>query len=492
MNIKFNNYKGFFIGGSGDKDDRVDVRVHLPQLKKSIGKNKTKKKNDNLLEYRTDGFDSLNIAWSLFEYRESDEDEEDNLTIEETGTKLRLLSYKTSNDSPISNDDLSSHTTLYGQILETKEDDVEDNIIKDERKKLNKSESLKKKKKLTLDERKETRMHARNSKKAAALLKKNRKLANDETDIIPTTNLSGVKSKIKHLKELLEECIEICSKTGDKLQDTSKIYQLDDVSLYLIDLRNLLDDEWLSDSNISWVYTFIYYAYALPLLSDSLKNSKFYQFNNDDDNNNNNNNSNKEVFISPICLLLPTFTFLIANSSDPEDLVKCKVLPQNISDSQFIFCPLNDNDDFGCSEGGSHWSLVVFCKLQSLDDLSKKEYIQKALVFDSMYEANATETERLVKNMTKVLHNPKDPKSNLNWNIEHIRDSPQQTNGSDCGIYVSSITAYLISQLIALVRASSVNKDSFTDLSLKDLRFSAINSRIWMLSTLLNCLKNQK
>lgn len=507
MSLIFNNYKGFSLSGVGTNADRVDIRSRLQQIKFSESRSKSASKRKHDHEYKTNGFDALDLAW-CYDYQNDDSiDEEDAENREETlkiklnGERLRHLSYKIEKDSSrIDNnnnqEDLSSHTTIYGQNLEEvhrvnsdieeeKSDDNNNNTngddeISSHKGKNKRDKSKPRKQKLTPDERKDIRKKAREMKKNAREMKKQQKQIQTNIDLIEPVVLTGSKSKIKYLRSLLKQCMEKASeKHVDKLKETSIICHLDDVSLNLGDLRNLLDDEWLSDSNISWAYAFMYHGYILPLLSNSLKHSKFYQY-----------QDNKEIFISPICMLLPTFTFLIANTPDPQDLVTCNVLPKGISDAQIIFCPLNDNDDFGVSEGGSHWSLVVFCKLQSSDDPSKRKYIQKAFVYDSMFEANATETKRLVENMSKILYNPKDPKSKKDWDIIHIRDSPQQTNGSDCGVYVTSVTAFLISQLIALVKSSSKNKDAFVDFSLKDVRFSAIDTRIWMLSTLLNCLQS--
>lgn len=491
MNVSFNNYKGFLFGSSGNNNSKIDIRDYLNTLKPSnTNKNRIKKKNT---EFKTDGFDALILSWSKYDYLESNDIENDSsFERNDLGIKLRSLSYKTNNEVTRDNE-LSSHTTIYGQDLisnldEHSENDTVDRVTEDqnitinEKKKEKIGNSKTNIKKLTSDERKELRKHAKEMKKNAKLEKKQKKskLNLEDLDLHENKTVIGSKSKVKHLQELLNECIELASKKVNKLTDTSKIYQLDDVSLYLSDLRNLLDDEWLSDSNISWAFSFIYHGYLFPLLKNSLENSRFHRY-----------QEGKDIFISPICLLLPTFTFLIANSPDPKDLISCQVLPPNLSESQFIFCPLNDNDDFASSEGGSHWSLVLFCKLQSLDSTNnKKEYTQKALVYDSMFEANSIETKRLVQNMSKILHDPKDSKSTTDWEIVNIRESPQQTNNSDCGVYVTSVTAFLLSQLIALVRSSSIDKDSFCNLSLKDLRFSPIDSRIWILSTLLNSLNS--
>lgn len=511
MNITFSNYKGFLCGG-GSPDGRVDLRKYLPQISNSQPsgrkENTGKSSTAGSVEYRTDGFDLLASAWSLQETG-SDGTElhllENSVTDGSTqqrilcyGNYLRNLCFQSAenNESPSSkgNDQLSSHTTLYGEeVLEGSDTGaLDEDAPSPQIPEMAKTPIRDKKKRLTPDERKLLRQQAREMKRNARLAKTQEKKGlhggdlDLGLDLVPSTNCIGSRSKAKHLRFLINECIKAATITvgGSKLSDTTKVSQIDDVTLYITDLKNLQDDEWLSDSNISWVYAFLYHGYLLPLLSESLKSSKFYQY-----------KKEKEEFVSPICLLLPTFTFLIANNPDPEDLLTCNVLPNGISDAQIVFCPLNDNDDFGCSEGGSHWSLVVFFKLQPTGVPSKTAYIQKALAYDSMFQANASETERLVHNMAKVLYNPKDPRSKLEWDIVHVRDSPQQTNGSDCGVYVAAITSFLVSQLVALTGSSTRHAaagDPFVDLSLKSLRFNAIDSRIWMLSTLLNFLKNPK
>lgn len=516
MNITFNTYKGFLFGG-GSFDEKVDLRKYLRPINSQTGRNKGKlKAAASLIEHRTDGFDALSIAWKDraigIDELEPLATGDDSQQMKRYGEYLRSLGFQSVENSLQSsslngkdNEELSSHTTLYGQEVlkdqdaECENNDVpvssekdikEDDFLDQEldvgevsQKKNQASLRTGKKKRLTPEERKQLRQQAREAKKNARLAKmQEKKNLRSSLELTPGSDGVGPRSKVKHLRYLVDECIKVLANSngGAKVEETTKISQIDDVTLYVADLKNLLDDEWLSDSNIGWVYAFLYHGYILPLLSEALKNSKFHQY-----------KAGKEQFVSPICLLLPTFTFLIANSPDPEELLRCNVLPSCISDAQIIFCPLNDNDDFGCSEGGSHWSLVVFLKLQSSDNTGKKSYIQKALVYDSMFEANASETERLVCNMAKILHDSKDPKSNLEWDIVHVRDSPQQTNGSDCGVYVASVSSFLVSQLIALTQtAISSTRNSYIELSLKDLRFSALDSRIWMLSTLLNFLKN--
>lgn len=513
MRIVFNEYKGFLLDEDLAGENRIDVRQGLQELTSTEdansdnSKKKTKakkvKSSSKTVEFKTDGFDVLNVAMSfgngVDETNGADNAGEDD-RIRTYGVYLRGKNYQpVSRENNLNTDDLSSHTTLYGQQLlnDNTSASIETEVDCDRHHPNNnkKKDTSKQKKRLTPDERKDLRKQARESKKNAKLSKKQQKESENKKltlNVTSGSNLTSFRSKIQYLKNLSKESIQLAKdKSGDTASDRIRVCQIDDVTLYLPDLLNLLDDEWLSDSNIGWVYVFLYNAYILPLLFQRLSDSKFIYYKNE-----------KMEFVSPICLLLPTFTFLIANHPDPIDLVKCNVLPAGMSEAQFVFCPLNDNDDFGSSDGGSHWSLVVFVKLLSNSNANSKEYVQKALVFDSMFEANASETTNLVSNMAKLLYNPKDPKCSMDWDTIHVRNTPQQTNGSDCGVYVSSVTSVLISQLVALVQStpshsssfsssSSSSTSSYIQLSLDHLRFSAIDSRIWMMNTILNFQRNE-
>jgi sentrin-specific protease 8 len=471
MKITFNEYKGFLVD-EGIADNYLNITDYLPQLSSTNSNSNSKtKRNKSNLEYITNGFDCLSIAWDNTPFLLDTPCNK----ILKYGEYLRSLNHEFLQISNNDND-LSSHTTLYGQEVIPEMAEIEDlNNIDN-----GKCSRNQKKTKLSPDQRKELRKQVREAKRNTKLLKKQKKNNSNIDFGLSLTSTANSLSKISILKKIFSDCIQIAqskSKSDVKLTDNSRLLQFDDISIDINDLKNLLDDEWLSDSNIGFVYLFLYNAYILPLLSTKLKTSKFIQY-----------LEEKEIFISPICLLLPTFTFLIANHPDPMELLSSKVLPSNISNSQFIFCPLNDNDDFNASEGGSHWSLVVFIKLLTNDQSNNKQYIQKALIFDSMYEANASETVQLVNNMSKILYNSNDPKSNEHWDIIHVKESPQQTNGSDCGVFVSSVTSCLISQLILLSKSTN---DSFIDFSLKNLRFSAIDSRIWMLKILHSLINSE-
>nr|XP_002125210.1 sentrin-specific protease 8-like [Ciona intestinalis]XP_009861640.1 sentrin-specific protease 8-like [Ciona intestinalis]XP_018671518.1 sentrin-specific protease 8-like [Ciona intestinalis] len=89
----------------------------------------------------------------------------------------------------------------------------------------------------------------------------------------------------------------------------------------------------------------------------------------------------------------------------------------NLEPKRFIFLPINDNDD--AQAGGSHWSLLIFD--------AEQECFEH---FDSSGDYNHTVAVEVAGKFSKVL------KSNKLARME----TPQQCNGSDCGVYVVKLT----------------------------------------------------
>ncbi len=229
--------------------------------------------------------------------------------------------------------------------------------------------------------------------------------------------------------------------TGSK--DTDISLRIKDVTVIPENMETLLDDNWLDDSIISFAYEYIYTSQIIPILTERIRYGRKDQINN------------------AIHLLLPTFSFLLGNCQTPSELRE--VLP-NLENSSFIFMPVNDNIDFGEPEGGSHWSLVLFC----VDD-------NKAIIYDSLYRANEEESMKLIRN-TEVLLSRK-------FEIITERHTPQQINSSDCGIIVVAITALLTSRIL------NVEDNHFINLKLDNVELSAIDARISLLGTIVNLLQ---
>lgn len=123
-----------------------------------------------------------------------------------------------------------------------------------------------------------------------------------------------------------------------------------------------------------------------------------------------------------IVLLRPSMSFLLMKEPDMRSIRSA--LP-DFSKVTHIFLPINDNRNVGLAEGGSHWSLLL---VSSLDGV--------AFHYDSLGHANYDEANLATRRMEKVLQKPLD--------FVNLRDSPQQENGSDCGVFVCLLMRHLL------------------------------------------------
>lgn len=251
-------------------------------------------------------------------------------------------------------------------------------------------------------------------------------------------SFDNVASDAKSVKVLNNLYAEIISVSGKKRLD-DKILQFFDVSIYGEDLVNLKDDEWFNDNDISFVYEYL----------------ERYQLSKYD-----------KLVSSAIQLVRPSMVYLLAQTPEPQQLRG--VIPP-LEKGKFLFLPVNDNDDVEAVCAGSHWSLVVISMLDKV-----------AMVYDSMEQANEREARDVI---TKV-------EDYLNDGTKfHVRlmSTPQQLNGSDCGVIVSQITAYLTSKLLQL----DYLQEHYVDMSLDKVHLSSIDGRIFIMGTLLNVLKHK-
>ncbi|XP_078485598.1 sentrin-specific protease 8-like isoform X2 [Ciona intestinalis] len=91
--------------------------------------------------------------------------------------------------------------------------------------------------------------------------------------------------------------------------------------------------------------------------------------------------------------------------------------PLNLESKRFVFLPINDNND--AQAGGSHWSLLIFD--------AERECFEH---YDSSGDYNHMVAVEVAGKFSKVLKSRK---------IERM-ETPQQCNGSDCGVYVVKLT----------------------------------------------------
>jgi sentrin-specific protease 8 len=162
--------------------------------------------------------------------------------------------------------------------------------------------------------------------------------------------------------------------------------------------------------------------------------------------------------------------YLLLHSDDPESL---KAVLPSLDKAKYVFLPINDNPDVEAIEGGYHWALLVV-------DVRN----QKIHYFDSVTESNyqtAVDTSRRMATL-------------LNRRVRLITaDTPQQDNGSDCGVMVCQITVLLVGRMISeLGNSRAINHIHPSDrlLSLKDVNLSAEMGRTFIMATILDLLKN--
>jgi sentrin-specific protease 8 len=90
-----------------------------------------------------------------------------------------------------------------------------------------------------------------------------------------------------------------------------------------------------------------------------------------------------------------------------------------------VFLPVNDNRNVSVSEGGSHWSLLLVSLLDGI-----------AFHYDSLGGANFAEANLATRRMGEVV--------GRQLRFVNLEDSPQQENGSDCGVFVCLLMRHLL------------------------------------------------
>uniref|UniRef100_A0A7N1A444 Ubiquitin-like protease family profile domain-containing protein n=1 Tax=Kalanchoe fedtschenkoi TaxID=63787 RepID=A0A7N1A444_KALFE len=122
-----------------------------------------------------------------------------------------------------------------------------------------------------------------------------------------------------------------------------------------------------------------------------------------------------------ILFLSPAITFWVANCQDAQ-AISDVLEPLNLPSYNIIVFPVNNNEDVGRAEGGSHWSLLAY---------HKKGHA--FLHHDSSSGMNRAHALRLFKCVSLFL----DASGSLTY--MEVADTPQQVNGYDCGLYVLAI-----------------------------------------------------
>ena len=123
-----------------------------------------------------------------------------------------------------------------------------------------------------------------------------------------------------------------------------------------------------------------------------------------------------------IILLRPSMSFMVMQTNDATTLVEFLPSFKGIS---HVFLPINDCSNPSIAEGGSHWSLLLISIVDG-----------RAFHYDSLNSANICEAERATAKMAIIL--------GMDLEFKDLDDSPQQANGSDCGVFVCLIMKHLL------------------------------------------------
>jgi sentrin-specific protease 8 len=103
-----------------------------------------------------------------------------------------------------------------------------------------------------------------------------------------------------------------------------------------------------------------------------------------------------------------------------------------------MFVPVNDDDqsqEVGSRNGGSHWSLVLVSMVDGV-----------AFYYDSIAGTNVREANRIINKLGAVL--------GMQLRFIPLNDTPQQENGSDCGVYVCMFMEHLLLHRLLQVRTN--------------------------------------
>lgn len=96
---------------------------------------------------------------------------------------------------------------------------------------------------------------------------------------------------------------------------------------------------------------------------------------------------------------------------------------------------MNDNIDPEQSEGGSHWSLLLVSVVDGV-----------AFHYDSLGTGNRNEAYSVSQKLAKLLNMP--------MRFIHLDDTPQQENGSDCGVFVCLLMKHLLLKRLLMVKTN--------------------------------------
>jgi sentrin-specific protease 8 len=135
-----------------------------------------------------------------------------------------------------------------------------------------------------------------------------------------------------------------------------------------------------------------------------------------------------------IVLLRPSMSFMLSNAQDPLSLKSA--LP-DLTKTTHVFLPVNDCRNVELAEGGSHWSLLLVSIIDRV-----------AFHYDSLSAGNLPDAKRVAVRMGQLL-------GGIQFRFVNLDDTPQQGNGSDCGVYVCLLMQHLLLRRLLTAHAQS-------------------------------------
>jgi sentrin-specific protease 8 len=135
-----------------------------------------------------------------------------------------------------------------------------------------------------------------------------------------------------------------------------------------------------------------------------------------------------------IVLLRPSMSFMLSNAQDPLSLKSA--LP-DLSKTTHVFLPVNDCRNVELAEGGSHWSLLLVSIIDRV-----------AFHYDSLSAGNLPDARRVAMRLGQLL-------GGITFRFVNLDDTPQQGNGSDCGVYVCLLMQHLLLRRLLTAHAQS-------------------------------------
>ncbi|TVY22525.1 NEDD8-specific protease, partial [Lachnellula hyalina] len=230
---------------------------------------------------------------------------------------------------------------------------------------------------------------------------------------------------------------------GDSLAPDDAYLSYYDVRLTKEDVDTLKND-WLTDNTIAFWEE--YEASHLPE-SDLAKHTTRYL----------EREELRKFPSSHIVLLRPSMAFMLMKT--PSVLSLRDALP-DFTSTTHIFLPINDARNVSIAEGGSHWSLLLVSVIDGV-----------AFHYDSLSASNYNEAMLATQKISELL--------GKGLRFMNLQDSPQQENGSDCGVYVCILMRHLL-----LKRLLSANAREKVSMSMGGKVVDASGGRKEMLRTI--------